>query len=159
MNRLVVVFAMLAIVVSCSDEDTVIKPEPCNPFFHAESLAIEVQHVFLPHLKIWAWDVTATYKYELEGCSGKIHTHEFTFFELEKTLIDFDDTIADCIEPVNVQLDKDAGVLTTEDLFNGYDSVTVYFTLRGLFQQCSGGSSDSIAAIVWSDTVRTEIID
>ena len=159
MNRLIGICALLAVIVSCSDEDTVTKPEPCNPFFHAESLQIEVQYIFLPYIKIWAWDVAASYKYELEGCSGKIHTHEFTFNELGDTLVDFDDTIADCIEPINVKLEKDAGVLTTDDLFNGYDSVTVYFTLRGLFQQCSRGSSDSIAAIEWSDTVRAEVID
>lgn len=159
MNRLLCVFAILAVIVSCSDEDTVTKPEPCNPFFHAESLHIEVQHIFLPFIKIWAWNTTATYKYELEGCSGKIHTHEFKYIELGETLIDFDNTIADCIEPINVQLEKNTSVLTTDDLFNGYDSVTVYFTLRGLFQQCSGGSNDNIAAIVWSDTVRAEVME
>ncbi len=149
----------MVVLVSCSSEDSVIKPDPCTPFFHAESLHVEVEHIYLPLPGIWAWGITATYKYELEGCSGKIHTHEFNFSELGETLADYDNSIADCFEPTDVQLDKTVRKMTTDDLFNGYDSVTVYFTLRGLFQQCSGGSADSIAVISWSDTVRAKVID
>jgi len=151
--------ALFAILSSCSGEDAVAPPEPCTPFFYAESLQVEVQHIYFPLLKLSIWDATATYKYELEGCRGKIHTHEFIFSELGETLVDQDNEIPDCFEPINVQLDKTARAFTTDDLFNGYDSVTVYFTLRGLFQQCSGGAADSIAAILWSDTVRAEVID
>lgn len=158
MKRLLGIIAVLTVFISCSGEDTVTSPDPCTPFFYAESLQVEVQHIYLPLLKIWIWDATATYKYELEGCRGIIHTHEFAFNELGEVLVDQDNTIADCFEPINVQLDKTVRASTTDDLFNGYDSVTVYFTLRGLFQQCSGSTADSIAAILWSDTVRAEVI-
>ena len=159
MKRSLSILAALVILVSCSDEDTITTPEPCTPSFNADSLQVEVRHIYLPLLQQWVWGVTATYKYELEGCSGKIHTHEFTFSEVGAMLFDIDNTIADCFEPINVQLDKTVNASIFDDVFNGYDSVTVYFSLRGLFQQCSGGSADSIAAISWSDTVRAEVID
>lgn len=159
MKRLLGIIAVCVVIISCSGEDTVTTPDSCTPFFYAESLQVEVEHIYIPLLDIWVWGVIATYTYELGGCSGKIHTHEFTFSELGETLIDQDNTIADCFEPIDVQLDKTIKISTADDLFFGLDSVTVCFTLRGLHQQCSGGTADSIAAIVWSDTVRAEVID
>jgi hypothetical protein len=159
MKKFLLAIVMLTVLHSCSDEDVVTEPELCHPFFHAESLRIEVQHIPLPLFKIWVWYAVAKYKYELEGCSGKIHTHIFTFAELGKKLIDIDDTVADCSEPMNVQLFKETFAVTDENIFAGYDSLTVYFTLRGIFQRCNGGSAVSVRAIVWSDTVRAEVID
>lgn len=91
-NLLIITVALLAIY-SCSEGDSVVEPEqcdPCTPIFHAESLYVKVEHVWLPYVQIWVWDVSATYRYSLEGCSGKIHTHEFSFDEIGDTLTEFD---------------------------------------------------------------------
>ena len=159
MKYLIVVIAALVLINSCSDEDSISKPDSCIPFFSAESLQVEVRHIFIKVINIWVWEATATYKYKLEGCSGKIHTHEFNFNELDSTFIEQDKSIADCIEPADVQLEKTVSVSTFDDIFAGYDTVTVYFTLSGLFQQCSSGSADSIEVIFWSDTIRALVID
>jgi hypothetical protein len=160
MKRLLSLVILLAILLSCSDEETVAPPEPCTPFFHAESLQVEIDRIYLPLIGIHVWTTEATYKYRLEGCSGKIHTHEFSFREVTETFVDYDGSIADCFEPTDIDLYKTVGDLTSDDeIFTGYDSVTVYFTLRGLFQQCYGGSADSIDAIVWSDSVRVRLND
>ncbi len=160
MKRILVILAVVVVVVvSCSDDDSITAPEPCTPFFSAESLQVVVEYIYLPLLDVWVWGAKATYKYELYGCSGKIHTHEFVFSEPGETLTVHDNTIADCFEPIDIQLDKTARVSTTDDLFAGFDSVTVFFTLRGLHQQCYSGAVDSIAPIIWSNTVRAEVLD
>ena len=161
MKQIIIVLAAIVFMSSCSGEDKITDTElePCIPFFYAESLKVEVRHIYLTLIDKWVWDASATYKYELEGCRGKIHTHEFTFVELGKTFVDHYDSIDNCNEPIDVQLEKTANVWTFDNLFDGYDSVTVCFTLSGLFQQCSCCSADSIAAISWNDTVRAEVID
>ena len=159
MKRIICIMAALLVVNSCSDEEKITAPDLCFPTFHAESLQVEVRHIYLPFLNRWVWDVAATYNYMLEGCRGKIHTHEFVFSEIGETLVNQDNTIADCFEPINVQLEKSVSVLTFNDIFQSYDSVTVYFRLQGLFQRCGRGSADSVAAISWCDTVRAEVVN
>ena len=162
MKYILIVLAVFILISSCSgDESTTApeNPEPCHPVFYAESLQVEVRHIYITLLKKWVWEARATYDYELEGCRGKIHTHEFTFIELGKTFLDHDNSIADCHEPIDVKLEKITSVSTFDNLFSGYDSVTVYFTLSGLFQQCNCCSADSIAAISWNDTVVARVID
>ena len=155
---LIILLALL-IVGSCTSEKSTIAPETCNPVFHADSLTVEVNHIFLVLIGTWVWEVSATYNYELEECSGKIHTHEFTFVEPGEIFTIQDNTVTNCGEPTDVELEKSVSFLTPDDIFAGLDSVTVYFTLSGLFQQCDCCSVDSIAPISWSDTVRAEVID
>jgi len=160
MKRLLVLVFLFALVLSCSDEETLAPIEPCTPAFYADSLEVEIELIYFPLLRLNVWVATADYKCRLEGCRGKIHTHQFEFSEIPEILTDYDDSIADCIEPVGIDLYKTGeAVSTNDDIFTGYDSVTVYFTLKGLFQQCSGSSADSIDAIVWSDTLRVRLND
>ena len=105
----------------------------------------------------WIAEATATYNYELTGCSGTIHTHSMAFSEFGSLLIVTDPSTTACAEPIDVQLERTVNLSAFNDLFAGYDSVTVHFSILGLFQECSGGSADSIAEISWTDSVRVQV--
>jgi hypothetical protein len=158
LKKILILIVILLLLGSCSEENTT-APETVDTFFRAESLKVELMHIYITYLNVWAWQLTATYQYELKGSSGKIHTHTFYFEEIDTDIVKEDMQIADCSEPIDVELNKYLTGMILDDLFAGFDSVTVYFSLTGVFQECSGGSADSISVITWSDTIRADVID
>ena len=158
MKQLVGIFAILALLVSCSGEDIVAPPEPCNTSFSVDSLQIEVWHLYLEDYDTWHWFVLASYWYEINDYKGCIESHEFIFPETGDTLRWINHYIPLNCAPTEGRFYFGGGPSTQNDLFTGYDSLTVYFTLKGQFQLCCGGL-DSLETITWSDTVRVEVID
>lgn len=158
MKKMIILVAFILLFVACSDERTT-NPESVETFFRAEALHVELIYINVAYLDECAWELHSRYDYELEGSAGKIHTHTFYFKEIDMYIVKDDSDLADCCEPEGMKLQKYITGLMLDDYFAGLDSVTVYFSLEGAFQDCSGGTADSIGAISWSRAVRAEVID
>ena len=118
MKQLIGIFVILLLLASCSDEDTVAPPEPCNTSFSVDSLQIEVRHIYLKLLDIWLWTVHASYWYEINDYRAWIYLHEFIFSETSDTLYYFDNIIPEICEPTNGRFYKGGGTSTEDDLFS-----------------------------------------
>jgi len=158
MKRLIGIIALLTLFISCSGEDTVAPPEPCNTSFSVDSLQIEVWHLYLEDYDTWRWFVLASYWYEINDYRGCIESHEFIFPETGDTLCWINHYKHLNCAPTDGRYFIGGGSSTQDDLFSGYDSLTVYFTLKGSFELFCAGL-DSVETIYWSDTVRVEVID
>lgn len=158
MKRIILVLVIVLSVGACSDDKST-APEPVETSFRVGALNVELFYLYHPYLQLWAWELHATYKYEIEGSPGKIYTHWLYFEEADIDIVKDDFGADDCCEPADVEMDKYLTGLMLNDYFAGLDSVTVQFSLQGVFQDCSEGTADSIGAITWSDTVRARVID
>jgi hypothetical protein len=155
MKKAILVIAIFILVNSCSDENsTAPEHEPIQPLFTADSLRVNVWFDY----GLFEWIADAGYKCKFEGYSGKIHTHAFTFIDLGLTLFDRRST-ADCYFQIGEETDRWVGITFYNDDLGNHDSVTVYLTLTGQFQDCSGGTVDSIAPISWSGFSRAKVIE
>jgi len=163
MKIIVVLIAVLLLVNACSDENsTALVPDDdkeVQPSLFIDSLAVSVYYGFDAVEGIMLWHLDTHFDKKFDGYRGKLHSFALTFIDLGKTeTMSLENAFPDCYEPIGEINRHYIQILSRDDTFRGYDSLTAYVTITGLFQDCSSGAADSIAVLSWSGFTEAQVI-